>query len=104
MKEISVQELKQMMDENADFQLIDVRGDDERQFCNIGGDHIPMDKISQNIDKVKKDKKVIVQCRSGARSARVAQFLMGQGFDNIYNLKGGILAWADEIDPSVPKY
>lgn len=105
MKEITVRELKAKMDGNEDFQLIDVREDNEREFTNIGGDHIPMATVAQSVDQISKDKDVIIYCRSGARSGRVVSFLeSNQKLENLYNLQGGILAWADEIDDSIKKY
>ena len=102
---ITVQELKRMMDEKQDFQLVDVREQNEFDFCNIGGDLIPMGQIMKNLDKIHKDKKVIMQCRSGARSGRVVAALQAQlGYTNLYNLEGGILAWSEEIDPNIPQY
>ena len=105
MKEITVQELKTKLDNKEDFQLIDVREDNEREFTNIGGDHISMGSVMQNLEKINKEKDVVIYCRSGSRSGQVISFLeMNHGFDNIYNLKGGILAWADEIDSDIKKY
>jgi adenylyltransferase/sulfurtransferase len=105
MKEITVQELKTKIDNGNDFQLIDVREDNEREFSNIGGDHISMGTIVQNIDKINTEKDVVIYCRSGSRSGQIANFLeMNHGFKNLYNLKGGILAWADKIDDSIKKY
>ncbi len=105
MKEITVQELKAKLDQGDDFQLIDVREDNERAFTNIGGDHISMGSVMQNLDKISKEKDVVVYCRSGSRSGQVVNFLeMNHGFKNLYNLKGGILAWADQIDDSIKKY
>ncbi|MEM9324433.1 MAG: rhodanese-like domain-containing protein [Bacteroidota bacterium] len=105
MKEITVQELKKLLDEGVDFQLIDVREPNEFEFANLQGELIPLSAVPDNVDKFSKDKQVVVHCRSGARSGNAIQYLeQNHGFDNLYNLKGGILAWADEIDPSVPKY
>jgi sulfur-carrier protein adenylyltransferase/sulfurtransferase len=105
MKEITVQELKAMMDSKADFQLIDVREPHEYEFCNLGGELIPQAEIPHNVDKISKTKQVVMQCRSGGRSGNMVNWLeKNHGFTNLYNLKGGILAWADQIDPSVPKY
>jgi len=105
MKEITVQELKTKIDGGANFQLIDVREDNERAFTNIGGDHLSMGTIANNLDKISKDKDVVIYCRSGSRSGQVVNFLeMNHGFKNLYNLKGGILAWAGEIDDSIKKY
>lgn len=105
MKEVSVSELKEMMDNGADFQLIDVREPNEAEIAEIGAELIPMGEIPSNLDKISKSKKVIIHCRSGARSGNIVRFLeQNHGFDNVYNLKGGILAWADEIDPTITKY
>ena len=105
MKEISVQELKEMMDNHEDFQLIDVREDFEYQTSNIGGLLIPLGGILIEADKIAKDKPVIVQCRSGKRSAAAVMQLEQQfGMTNLFNLRGGLLAWADEIDPSIQVY
>lgn len=104
MKEISVTELKEMMDSQKDFQLIDVREKSEYEVCDIGGELIPVNAIPNNVEKIAKDKMVVVHCRSGKRSANVIQYLETNfGFTNLYNLQGGILAWADEIDESMPK-
>ena len=105
MKEKTVAELKEMIDRGDDFQLIDVREPNEFEICNLKGELIPMGEIPANADKISKDKPVIIHCRSGVRSARMINYLEeNNGFTNLYNLKGGILAWASEIDPSMPKY
>jgi|SRR5476651_1217990 len=104
MKEVSVQELKEKMDNGEDFQLIDVREDFEYETSNIGGLLIPLGGILIEADKVEKDKPVIVMCRSGKRSAAAIMQLEQQGFTNLYNLKGGILAWAEDIDPTINVY
>ena len=105
MQEITVKELKAMVDAKEDLQLIDVREPYEYDICQIGGELIPMGEVADNIDKIAKDKKVIVHCRSGKRSATIVQMLENEhGYKNLYNLKGGIIAWSDEIDSSIPKY
>jgi molybdopterin/thiamine biosynthesis adenylyltransferase/rhodanese-related sulfurtransferase len=105
MKEITVQELKTLIDSKADFQLIDVREPHEYDICNIGGELIPMADLPHQADQLAKDKKVVVHCRSGKRSGDMVLWLeKNKGLDNLYNLKGGILAWAKEIDPSMPTY
>ncbi|MBS1646102.1 MAG: rhodanese-like domain-containing protein [Bacteroidetes bacterium] len=101
MQEITVQELKSMMDKKENFQLIDIREEHEYEVAQIGGELIPMGEVMDNIDKISRDKKVIIHCRSGKRSAAIIQTLEQQGFKNLYNLKGGILAWAEEIDTSL---
>jgi rhodanese-related sulfurtransferase len=105
MKEITVQELKDMQDRGEDFQLIDVREPNEYDFANLGGELIPLGTVLQHADKISKDKKVIVHCRSGARSGTaIGQLEKKFGYTNLYNLKGGILAYSDQIDPDIPKY
>jgi rhodanese-related sulfurtransferase len=105
MKEATVQELKEMKDSNASFQLIDVREPHEYDHCNLEGELIPQAEIPFNVDRISRDKKVIIHCRSGARSGHMIQWLeKNHGFTNLYNLKGGILAWSREIDPTVPTY
>ncbi|WP_460692305.1 rhodanese-like domain-containing protein [Mucilaginibacter puniceus] len=104
MKEISVQELKEKIDKGEDFQLIDVREDFEYQVSNLGGELIPLGGILIETDKISKDKDVVIMCRSGKRSAAAAMQLEAQGFTNLYNLYGGILAWQEDIDPSLDVY
>lgn len=104
MKEITVAELKKLKDEKASFQLIDIREEHEIDICQIEGEHIPMDNIMDDLTKISKDKQVIIHCRSGARSGAVCIKLESLGYTNVYNLKGGIIAWANEIDPSITKY
>lgn len=105
MKEVTVKELKEMRDRKEDFQLLDIREEYEFDIANLGGELIPMGDVADNLDKISRDKKVVVHCRSGKRSASVIQMLEQQyGFTNLYNLKGGIMAWAEEIDPEMAKY
>jgi adenylyltransferase/sulfurtransferase len=103
MKEITPIELKKMMDTHEDFQLIDVREEHEAEVAHIGGKLIPMGTIMDHLEEIAKDKKVVVHCRSGKRSANVIQALEQHGYTNLYNLKGGILAYADDVDPSLTK-
>jgi molybdopterin/thiamine biosynthesis adenylyltransferase/rhodanese-related sulfurtransferase len=105
MKEVTVQELQKLKDSGADFQLIDVREPYEYDICNLEGELIPMSEIPNNVDKIAKNKKVVIHCRSGKRSGDMLLWLeKNHGFENLYNLKGGILAWAKEIDPEMPTY
>jgi len=105
MKEISPTELKSMLDANEDVQIIDVREPYEADICSIGADLLPMGDVIDNLDKVRKDIKVVVHCRSGLRSGAIVQMLISQhGYHNMYNLKGGILAWAEEVDNSLEWY
>lgn len=105
MKEVTVQQLKQMMDAGEAFQLIDVREPYEVEICSIGAEQIPMGEVLLRVGEIKTDIPVIVHCRSGVRSGNIIRMLeMQKGLTNLYNLKGGILAWADEIDQSLEKY
>ena len=93
-----------MMDKGEDFQLIDVREEFEYEMSNLGGVLIPLAGILIERDKIAKDKPVIMQCRSGKRSAVAISQLEPHGYTNLYNLTGGILAWAAEIDPEMNVY
>lgn len=105
MKEVTVQELKQKIDNKEDFQLIDVRETFEYETSNLDGENIPLGGLLIEADKVSRDKPVIMQCRSGKRSAAaVMQLEQAHGFTNLYNLKGGILAWQEAFDPNMPVY
>ncbi len=99
MKEITVQELKQMQDKQEDFQFIDVRETYEYEEANLGAELIPLGEVPDSVDKFNRDQKVVVHCRSGKRSANAIKFLEeNHQFDNLYNLKGGILAYQQEIE------
>ncbi len=101
-KEITVQELKHYRDKYIPHQLIDVREAYEADIASFNAELIPMGEILNQIDRIKKDVPVVIHCRSGARSAAVIDKLQTQfGFTNLYNLKGGIIAWANEIDNSL---
>ncbi len=105
MKEITVQELKEKMDRKEDFQLIDVREELEYDICNLQGELIPMGTILDQVDRISKDKPVIIHCKAGGRSAAVVNELERRfGYENLYNLKGGITEYARVIDPSITLY
>jgi rhodanese-related sulfurtransferase len=104
MKEITVKELKRKLDKQEDFQLIDVREEFEYEVSNLNGENIPLGGLLLEVEKIATDKPVIIHCRSGARSAAAVMQLEAQGFTKLYNLKGGIVAWAQEIDPKMPVY
>lgn len=101
MKEITVKELKAKVDAKEDFQLIDVREGFEYEAANMNALHIPLGNILTETDRIATDKPVIIHCRSGHRSAAAILQLEQQGFTNLYNLKGGIIAWAAEVDGSL---
>lgn len=104
MNEITVTELAQWIEEKKDFQLIDVREPFEYEMSNINGLNIPLSGVVIEADKIEKDKPVIMQCRSGARSAAALMQLEKLGYTNVFNLKGGILAWAAQFDPEMQVY
>lgn len=104
MKEVTPLEVKEMLQKNEDFQFIDVREPHEADLCSIGAELIPMGEVMSNLDKISKDKKVVVHCKSGGRSGTIVQMLESQGYTEVYNMKGGILRWSDEVDPTIQKY
>ncbi len=104
MKEITVEDLKSMIDNNEEFQLIDVREPFEYEVSNLNGLNIPLGGILIESDKVSKDIPVVVHCRSGKRSAQAVTLLEQQGFTNLSNLQGGILAWREEYEPDMDVY
>lgn len=101
--EISVQELKETLDAGETPYLLDVRRPDENARGNIGGQLIPVDQLPARMSEleVDKDAPLVVYCRSGARSGRAVQFLIANGYTGAVNLRGGMLAWSAEIDPSL---
>jgi len=102
--QISVKELKRRIDAGEDVYLLDVREPYEHKIAQIGGKLIPQNEVPQRLAEIDRDREVIVHCRSGVRSQRIAEFLKQAGYPRVVNLAGGILAWADEIDPKVQKY
>ena len=103
--EITPVELKQMMDDKKPFVLIDVREPHEYDICRIPGSRlIPLGEVPRRMHELNSADELVVHCRSGARSAKAVDFLMKSGFRKIHNLKGGILGWSDQVDPTVPKY
>lgn len=104
-KEITVTELEALITANESFQLIDVREPEEYKIVNIGAELIPLSTVTANTGKISRDKKVVVHCKMGGRSAKAIRELEEKfGFDNLYNLKGGILAYIDQVKPELTKY
>jgi adenylyltransferase/sulfurtransferase len=98
-------ELKKMMDENKPLVLVDVREPHEYQICRIPGSVlIPLGEVPKRMNELNSADEIVVHCKSGMRSAKAVELLIKSGFRKIRNLKGGILAWSDQVDPSVPKY
>jgi len=102
--QISVKEFKQRRDAGDDLFLLDVREPYEYQIAQIGGYLIPQNDVPKRIGELDPAKEIVVQCRSGARSQKIAELLKQNGFERVSNLAGGILAWSDEIDPKIQKY
>jgi len=102
--EISVEELKRRLDANDDLFILDVREPHEYKICNLNGHLIPLNDLPKRVHELDPSREMVVHCRSGGRSARAVDFLRKAGFSRATNLAGGILAWADRIDPKVPKY
>jgi molybdopterin/thiamine biosynthesis adenylyltransferase/rhodanese-related sulfurtransferase len=102
--QLSVRELKRRRDAGEDVFVLDVREPYEYQIANIGGRLIPQNDVPRRLAEIDRDREIVVQCRSGARSQKIAEFLKQAGYPKVVNLAGGILAWSDEIDPTVKKY
>jgi adenylyltransferase/sulfurtransferase len=105
-EEISSTELKEKLDSGADIQLIDVRQPDENAFAKIpGAKLIPLGEVVKRMDELDPEKEVILHCKMGGRSARAIEMLRAAGYTGpLKNLRGGITAWSNEVDPKVPKY
>lgn len=102
--EITPKQLKQRLDRGDDLYILDVREPHEYQICNLSGNLIPLGELPKRVSELDSSREIVAHCRSGKRSAEAVEFLTKAGFRKIWNLKGGILAWSDEVDPSVPKY
>jgi molybdopterin/thiamine biosynthesis adenylyltransferase/rhodanese-related sulfurtransferase len=102
--QLGVKDLKRRIDAGEDVFILDVREPYEYQIAQIGGKLIPQNDVPQRLAEIPRDREIVVQCRSGARSQRIAEFLKQSGYTQVLNLAGGILAWSDEIDPKVQKY
>jgi molybdopterin/thiamine biosynthesis adenylyltransferase/rhodanese-related sulfurtransferase len=104
MAEISVEELKKKIDNKEDVFILDVREPHEYQICNLNGHLIPLGDLPKRVHELDSSREIVAHCRSGVRSGKAVTFLRQAGFKKVHNLTGGILAWADKIDPSMPKY
>ena len=102
--DISVEDLKKLRDEGADFVLVDVREPHEYEICNLDGVLIPLKSLPSRIDELDRNAHVVVHCRTGGRSANAVKLLRGAGFENAWNVNGGILAWIERVDPSLTPY
>ena len=102
--EITPRQLKTRLDRGDDLYILDVREPHEFQICNLNGHLIPLGDLPRRVNELDTAREIVAHCRSGKRSADAVAFLQQAGFKKIWNLKGGILAWSDEVDPRVPKY
>jgi adenylyltransferase/sulfurtransferase len=102
--EIQVEELKRRLDRGDNIFVLDVREPNEYQICNIGGYLIPLGDLPKRVNELDTSREIVAHCRSGVRSAKAVNFLKQAGFKKVTNLAGGILAWADRVDPKMPKY
>jgi len=101
---IQPEDLKRRLDAGEDIFVLDVREPHEYQICNLHGHLIPLGDLPQRVHELDSSSEIVVHCKSGARSAKAVDFLRQSGFMRVSNLTGGILAWAERIDPSLPKY
>jgi rhodanese-related sulfurtransferase len=102
---MTVTELETKIKNNQRPYMLDVREPFERDICKLTDDlHIPLKDLQNRFEELDKNKEIVVYCRSGGRSQQACQYLEQNGFTNVINLTGGILAWSDYVDPSMPKY
>lgn len=106
MEEITATELKKRMDAGDDIQLIDVRQPDEHAFAKIEGARlIPLGEIVKRMDELDESRETVIHCKAGGRSAQAIEALRRAGYTGeLKNMRGGITAWSNEVDPKVPKY
>ena len=102
--EIEPRALKQRLDSGDDVFILDVREPHEYQICNLNGYLIPLGELHKRVNELDSAREIVAHCRSGKRSADAVDFLRKAGFRKVWNLKGGILAWSDQVDPSLPRY
>ena len=103
--EITPEQLKKRVDAGEDVYVLDVRNPNEFQICRIPGTvFLPLPELPARFAEVPKDREVVVHCKSGMRSAKAIEFLKSQGYTKLLNLTGGILGWADKVDPGMPRY
>jgi len=101
---ISVEDLKKKLDAKDDIFILDVREPHEYQICHLNGYLIPVGDLPKRVNELDSSREIIAHCKMGGRSAKAVNFLRRSGFKKVYNLTGGITAWAEKIDPKMPKY
>ncbi|GAB3528844.1 hypothetical protein GCM10027443_07290 [Pontibacter brevis] len=105
MDEITAQELKERLSRSSNIQIVDVREPSEFEICNLGGELIPMGELPKQANRIRRDIPVVMVCHHGFRSAQAINYLSQRlGYENILNLKGGIHAWATQVDTTMKKY
>jgi sulfur-carrier protein adenylyltransferase/sulfurtransferase len=104
LSEISVEDLKKKLDNKDDVFILDVREPHEYQICNLNGYLIPLNDLPKRIAELDSSREIVAHCKMGGRSAKAVAFLKQSGFTKVHNLTGGITAWAERIDPQMPKY
>ncbi|HUI85161.1 MAG TPA: molybdopterin-synthase adenylyltransferase MoeB [Candidatus Binatia bacterium] len=102
--DMTPEELKQRLDAGEDLFVLDVREPHEYQICNLGGHLIPLNDLPKRVGELDASREIVVHCKMGGRSAKAVDFLKQAGFTRVHNLAGGINAWSERVDPSVPKY
>ncbi len=104
-EEVTAKELKEELDQGKDVFILDVRNPVEYEICRLDGSHlIPLDELLNRLHELDSARDIVAHCRSGARSAQAIEMLREAGFRKLRNLKGGVLAWSDDVDPTMPKY
>lgn len=106
-QEMEPTELQERLDNEHPLVLVDVREAFEREIADlpdVGQKHIPMGQIMDRFRELDREDNLVVYCRSGSRSASVVQFLVSQGYENVWNLRGGVLGWQEDVDPSLTRY
>ena len=104
MLDMTPEELKQRLDAGEDLFVLDVREPHEYQICNLGGHLIPLNDLPKRVSELDSSREIVVHCKMGGRSAKAVDFLKQSGFGKVHNLAGGINAWAERVDPKMPKY
>ena len=103
--EIDPVEVKHKMERGDRFQILDVREPHEYLICNIpGAKLIPLGELPKRVNELDTAVEIVAHCKTGMRSAKAVDFLRQAGFRKVKNMRGGIIAWSDKVDPSVPKY
>jgi adenylyltransferase/sulfurtransferase len=104
MADMTPEDLKRRLDAGENLFLLDVREPHEYQICNLGGHLIPLNDLPKRMGELDSTREIVVHCKMGGRSAKAVDFLRQSGFQNVHNLAGGINAWAERVDPKMPKY